>query len=188
MNFATRLLVIGVMYGLGIMFIKSLFPEPFILLLFQTGESSEGNLTLVSLVYILSGFFGSLIAVPLFGAFLLFRRRSGASDDASGTSYGPRFVLSIAFALLGGFFSGVLVLIAYGTGLLPAGGVLDPLKIIGASNFPSGTPLLVAWSIARDLLPAGLAGLFLAPIGGDMLQKLYAPHSGPLQKEYDWGD
>lgn len=179
-----RLLGIGLIYGLGFMVVKSLFPEPFILLLFQTGESSEGNLTLVSLVYMLSGLVSGLIAAPIFGGLLLKRRGSGRTDH----SERPRFVLSISLALLMGLISALLILLAYATGVLQTGGVLDPLAIIGASNFPSGTPLLVAWSIARDLLPAALTGLFLAPLCGGMLQRVYNPENGPVQKEYDWGD
>lgn len=179
-----RLFLIGLIYGLGFMVVKSLFPEPFVLLLFQTGESSEGNLTLVSLVYMGSGLLAGLIAAPIFGGLLLRGRGSRQNDHSS---QAPRFVLSITFALLMGFISGLLIMLAYATGLLQTGGVLDPLAVIGASNFPSGTPLLVLWTIARDLLPAGLTGLFLAPLAGGMLHKLYMP-DGPLQKEYDWGD
>lgn len=179
-----RLFLIGLVYGVGFMVVKSLFPEPFVLLLFQTGESSEGNLTLVSLVYMGSGLVAGLIAAPIFGGLLLRGRGSRRNDHSNQT---PRFVLSITFALLMGVISGLLIMLAYATGLLQTGGVLDPLAVIGASNFPSGTPLLVLWTIARDLLPAGLTGLFLAPLAGGMLHKLYTP-DGPLQKEYDWGD
>ncbi len=180
-----RLFLIGLVYGLGFMIVKSLFPEPFILLLFQTGESSEGNLTLVSLVYMGSGLVAGLITAPIFGGFLLRGRGSRRADHSS---QAPRFVLSISFALSMGVVSGLLIMLAYATNILQPGGVLDPLALIGASNFPSGTPLLVIWSIARDLLPAGLTGLFLAPLAGGMLQKLYTPDDGPLQKEYDWPD
>lgn len=180
-----RLLGIGLIYGLGFMIVKSLFPEPFILLIFQTGDNPEGNLTLVSSVYMGAGLVSGLIAAPIFGALLL-RGREARRTDASAQR--SRFVLSISFALLMGLISGLLVMLAYATGLLQTGGVLDPLRIIGASDFPSGTPLLVLWAIARDMLPAGLTGLFLAPLCGGMLQRVYAPNKGPLQKEYDWGD
>ncbi|MGH3087146.1 MAG: hypothetical protein ACRDSJ_07495, partial [Rubrobacteraceae bacterium] len=104
--------------------------------------------------------------------------------DASSQS--SRFVLSITFALLMGLVSALLIMLAYATNVLQSGGVLDPLEIIGASNFPGGTPLLVAWAIARDLLPAALTGLFLGPLCGGMLQRLYEPEGRPAQKEYDW--
>lgn len=180
----TRLLLIGVIYGFGFMVVKSLFPEPFILFVLQgAGGSSEGNLTTVSLVYMGSGLVAGLIAAPVFGGILLARR---GSRRIEATSFVPRFVLSLVLALFMGLISALLILLAYATGILSTGGVLDPLALIGASNFPTGIPLLIAWSIARDLLPAGLTGLFLAPLCGDMLQKLYAPETGPLQKEYDW--
>jgi hypothetical protein len=153
-----RLLGIGVAYGLGFMFVKSLFPEPFVLLILQGGPSSEGD----------------LIAAPLFGAALLpgRARREGP---------GQRLVLSLSLALLTGLISGILTLIVYATGILPPGGVLDPLRLIRDANHPTGIPLLYAWSIARDLLPAGLAGLFLSPLVGGTLQRLYAP-----KKDYSW--
>lgn len=179
-----RLFLIGLIYGLGFMVVKSLFPEPFVLLLFQTGESSEGNLTLVSLVYMGSGLVAGLVTAPVFGGLLLRGRDSRQTDHSN---QAPRFVLSISLALSMGVVSGLLIMLAYATNILQTGGVLDPLAVIGASNFPSGTPLLVLWTIARDLLPAGLTGLFLAPLAGGMLQKLYTPE-GPLQKEYDWGE
>jgi hypothetical protein len=178
-----RLFLIGLIYGVGFMVVKSLFPEPFVLLLFQTGDSSEGNLTLVSLVYMGSGLLAGLVTAPIFGAFIMRGRESRRVDTGSQT---PRFVLSITLALSMGVVSGLLIMLAYATGLLQSGGVLDPLAVIGASNFPSGTPLLVVWTIARDLLPAGLAGLFLAPLAGGMLHKLYTKDEGPIQKEYDW--
>jgi hypothetical protein len=81
--------------------------------------------------------------------------------------------------------SGLLTLLVYGSGILPTGGVLDPLSLIRSSNFPTGTPLLVAWTIARDLLPAGLAGLFLSPFTGGMLVRLYGGSDAPAQKSYD---
>ena len=176
-----RLLGIGAAYGFGFMFIKSLFPEPFVLLILQGRQSSEGDLTTLALVYMGVGLLAGLIAGPLFGGALLLRR-------ASREGPGPRLILSLALALLTGFISGVLTLVIYATGILPPGGVLDPLRLIEDSNFPTGVPLLVAWSIARDLLPAGLAGLFLAPLLGSTLQRLYAAEKPPEQKTYGWED
>jgi len=174
-----RLLWIGVAYGLGFMFVKSLFPEPFVLLILQGGQSSEGDLTTLALVYMGVGLIAGLIAGPLFGGTLLLRR--GQREGP-----GPRLILSLALALLTGFISGVLTLIVYAAGILPGGGVLDPLLLIGDANHPPGAPLLVAWTIARDLLPAGLAGLFLSPLIGGTLQQLYAAEKPPEQKRYSW--
>jgi MFS family permease len=179
-----RLLGIGAVYGVGFMFVKSLFPEPFVLLILQGGQSSEGDLTTLALVYMGVGLLAGLIAGPIFGGALLLRR--GSSERSEGS--GPRFVLSLALALLTGFISGVLTLIVYAAGILPGGGVLDPLRLIEGSNHPPGVPLLVAWTIARDLLPAGLAGLFLAPLAGGALQRLYAAERPPEQKRYSWED
>jgi hypothetical protein len=178
-----RLLLIGLIYGLGFMVVKSLFPEPFVLLLFQTGESSEGNLTLVSLVYMGAGLVAGLVTAPVFGALIMRGRESRRKDPSS---QAPRFVLSIGLALSMGLVSGLLIMLAYATELLQPGGVLDPLAVIGASEFQPGTPLLVLWTIARDLLPAGLSGLFLAPLAGGMLHDLYTKDEGPVQKSYDW--
>ena len=172
-----RLFGLGATYGFGFMLVKSLFPTPVVLLMLQGGSSSEGNLTVLALVYMGVGLLAGLIAAPLFGGLLLLRR----GDSPSSTS---RLTLSLALALLMGLISGLLILLAYATGILPTGGVLDPLKLINSSIFPTGTPLLVAWTLARDLLPAGLTGLFLSPIGGGALQRLYA--SPPRQKRYDW--
>jgi hypothetical protein len=174
-----RLLGIGATYGLGFMLIKSLFPTPVVLLMLQGSTSSEGNLTVLALVYMGVGLLAGLIAAPLFGGVLLLRR----GDTPSSTS---RLTLSLALALLMGLISGLLILLAYATGILPTGGVLDPLKLIKSSVFPTGTPLLVAWTLARDLLPAGLTGLFLSPIGGGALQRLYTAQRPPQQKRYDW--
>jgi hypothetical protein len=179
-----RLLGIGAVYGVGFMFIKSLFPEPFVLLILQGGRSSEGDLTTLALVYMGVGLLAGLIAGPIFGGALLLRR--GRSERSEGS--GLRFVLSLALALLTGFISGILTLIVYATGILPSGGVLDPLRLIEGANHPPGAPLLVAWTIARDLLPAGLAGLFLAPLAGGALQRLYAAERPPEQKSYSWED
>ncbi len=174
-----RLLGVGAAYGFAFMFIKSLFPTPVILLMLQGGQSSEGDLTTLALVYMGVGLLGGLIAAPLFGGILLLRRGSGSSS-------GSRLTLSLALALLMGVISGLLTMGAYATGILPSGGVLDPLRLIRSSNFPTGTPLLVAWAIARDLLPAGLTGLFLSPVSGAMLQRLYAADRPPEQKRYEW--
>jgi FtsH-binding integral membrane protein len=173
-----RLLGLGAAYGLGFMLIKSLFPAPVVLLMLQGGSSSEGNLAVLALVYMGVGLLAGLIAAPLFGV-LLFRRGGVPSS-------GSRLTLSLALALLMGLISGLLTLLAYATGILPTGGVLDPLKLIKSSVFPTGTPLLIAWTLARDLLPAGLTGLFLSPIGGGALQRLYAAQRPPQQKRYDW--
>ena len=59
-----RLLGVGAVYGLGFMFVKSLFPEPFALLVLQGGDSSEGNLTVLALVYMGVGLISGLIAAP----------------------------------------------------------------------------------------------------------------------------
>jgi hypothetical protein len=174
-----RLLGIGAVYGVGFMFVKSLFPEPFVLLILQGGQSSEGDLTTLALVYMGVGLLAGLIAGPIFGgALLLWPGRSEGS--------GPRLVLSLALALLTGLISGILTLVVYAAGILPGGGVLDPLRLIGHSNHPPGVPLLVAWTIARDLLPAGLAGLFLSPLAGGALQRLYAAERQQIQKGFSW--
>ncbi len=174
-----RLLGVGAAYGFAFMFIKSLFPTPVILLLLQGGGSSEGDLTTLALVYMGVGLIAGLIAAPLFGGILLLRRGSGSSS-------GSRLTLSLALALLMGVISGLLTIGVYATGILPPGGVLDPLRLIRSSIFPTGTPLLVAWTIARDLLPAGLTGLFLSPVSGALLQRLYTTDRPPEQKRYDW--
>jgi hypothetical protein len=172
-----RLLGLGATYGLGFMLIKSLFPTPVVLLMLQGGSSSEGNLTVLALVYMGVGLLAGLIAAPLFGGVLLLRR----GNTPSSTS---RLTLSLALALLMGLISGLLTLLAYATGILPTGGVLDPLKLIKSSVFPTGPPLIIAWTLARDLLPAGLTGLFLSPLGGGALQRLYAAQRPPQQKRY----
>jgi hypothetical protein len=168
-----RLLGIGAAYGVGFMFVKSLFPEPFVLLILQGGQSSEGDLTTLALVYMGVGLLAGLIAAPVFGGALLLRR--GRTEG-----HGARLTLSLALALLAGFISGVL------TGILPSGGVLDPLRLVEDANHPPGVPLLIAWTIARDLLPAGLAGLFLSPLIGGSLQRLYTAERPPEQKRYSW--
>lgn len=178
-----RLLGIGVAYGFAFMFVKSLFPEPFVLLIMQGGQSSEGDLTTLALVYMGVGLISGLIAAPIFGGALLLRRGPG-EDGGSGS----RLILSLALALLIGTISGVLTLLIYAYGILPPGGVLDPLKLVRNSVFAPGTGLLIAWTIARDLLPAGLAGLFLSPLLGGALQRLYEAGEPPRQKTYDQYD
>jgi hypothetical protein len=180
-----RLLVVGAAYGFGFMLIKSLFPTPIVLLMLQGGQSSEGNLTVLALVYMGVGLIAGLIAAPLFGGILLLRRDTDGGYTPPSSS---RLTLSLALALLMGLISGLLTLLAYAVGILPPGGVLDPLRLIRSSNFPTGTPLLVAWTLARDLLPAGLTGLFLSPVSGGMLQRLYAAERPPEQKHYEWED
>ena len=174
-----RLLGVGAAYGFGFMLIKSIFPTPILLLMLQGGQSSEGNLTTLALVYMGAGLVAGLIAAPLFGGLLLLRRGRASSS-------GSRLALSLALALLMGLISGLLILGAYEFGILPTGGVLDPLRLIRSSNFPVGPPLIVAWTIARDLLPAGLTGLFLAPVSGGILQRLYAADRPSEQKHYEW--
>jgi hypothetical protein len=176
-----RLLGIGAVYGFGFMFVKSLFPEPFALLILQGGDSSEGNLTVLALVYMGVGLISGLVAAPIFGGLLLLRRGS-----VEGHASSSRLALSLALALFMGVISGLLTMGAYATGILPTGGVLDPLRLIRASNFPTGTPLLFAWTIARDLLPAGLTGLLLSPVSGGLLQSLYAGDRPREQKHYEW--
>jgi hypothetical protein len=178
-----RLLGIGALYGVGFMFVKSLFPEPFVLLILQGGESSEGNLTTLALVYMGVGLLAGLIAGPLFGGVLLLRRNIRRGDP----SRGPRLALSLALALLIGLISGVLTLLVYATGILPGGGVLDPLRLVRNSvHSAPGVGLLIAWTIARDLLPAGLTGLFLSPLASGALQRLYTAESPPERKRYEW--
>ena len=185
-----RLITMSVAYGLGFMFVKSLFPEPFILLILQEGETSEGNLTVLASVYMLSGLIGGVIGGLLIGLWLLVRRGTGAFRTSSYTeppaaSLGLALGVSLGFAILMGFISTLFILGAYATGVLPSGGVLDPLALIRSSNFAPGTPVLVAWTFARELLPAGLAGLFLAPLGGNFLLRLYSGSRPPAEKRPD---
>ncbi len=180
-----RLLGIGLAYGFAFMLVKSLFPEPFILLIMQGGGSSEGDLTTLALVYMGVGLISGLLAAPIFGGLLLLRRgRPGGDGRAS-----SRLVLSLALALLTGTISGILTLLVYAYGILPPGGVLDPLKLVRNSvHSAPGVGLLIAWTIARDLLPAGLAGLFLSPLIGSTLQRLYEAGRPPRQRTYDQYD
>jgi len=174
-----RLLGFGAAYGFGYTLIKSLFPSPVLLLILSDEASSEGNLTVLGIVYLLSGLIAGIVGGPIFGAFLLRRKgsRARAGEQPApyyGADLGKSLVLSFAFAMVIGFISALLTMGAYQFGLLPRGGVLDPLTLIQSSNFSPGYPLLVAWTFARDLLPAMLAGLFLAPLGGNFLYRLYA--------------
>lgn len=193
-----RLLGLSVAYGLGFTLIKSLFPSPVILMVLYGGESSEGNLTTLSVVYMASGLIGGLAGGMIFGLALLGRKafRSSLMEgapriprSAAGLSMGFGLVLSLGMAFTISIISTLLTLGAYGLGLLPSGGVLDPLTLIRSSNFSPGTPLLVIWTFARDLLPASLAGLFLAPLGGNFLLRLYyanrpVPRESPEEQGY----
>jgi len=192
-----KLLGIGLVYGFGFTLIKSLFPTPVLLFLLAEGPSSEGNLTWLTGVYLASGLLAGVISGPLFGAFLLWRKGGPADAPAtrpvpmSGSGLWRSLVLSLVLAMLMGLISGILIIGAYGLGILPPGGVLDPLTLIRSSNFSPGYPLLVAWTLARDILPAMLAGLFLAPFGGGFLYRIYAsrrpeavPQSRPFEDEF----
>jgi hypothetical protein len=180
-----RLLGIGAIYGFGFTIIKSLFPSPVLLLLLTEGPSTEGDLAVLGSVYLASGLIAGIVAGPLFGVLLLRRRGSGANAggfsavQSAGADLWRTLVLSLVFALLIGLISGLLTMGAYQFGVLPSGGVLDPLRPIRNSNFPTGVPLLVAWALARDLLPAMLAGLLLAPFGGGFLYRIYASRRPP---------
>jgi hypothetical protein len=99
--------------------------------------------------------------------------------QTAGADLWRSLVLSLLLAMLIGLISGLLTMGAYQFGILPSGGVLDPLTLIRSSNFSPGYPLLVAWTLARDLFPAMLAGLFLAPFGGGFLYRLYAARRPP---------
>ena len=180
-----RLLGIGAIYGFGFTLIKSLFPSPVLLLLLTEGPSTEGDLAVLGSVYLASGLIAGIIAGPLLGVILLRRRGSGMNVggfsvvQSAGADLWRALVLSLVFALLIGLISGLLTMGAYQFGILPSGGVLDPLRPIRNSNFPTGVPLLVAWALARDLLPAMLAGLLLAPFGGGFLYRIYASRRPP---------
>jgi len=180
-----RLLGIGAIYGFGFTLIKSLFPSPVLLLLLTEGPSTEGDLAVLGSVYLASGLIAGIIAGPLLGVLLLRRRGSEmnvggfSAVQSAGADLWRALVLSLVFALLIGLISGLLTMGAYQFGVLPSGGVLDPLSPIRNSNFPTGVPLLVAWALARDLLPAMLAGLLLAPFGGGFLYRIYASRRPP---------
>ena len=175
-----RLLGIGAIYGFGFTLIKSLFPSPILLLLLTEGPSTEGDLAVLGSVYLASGLLAGIIAGPIFGALLLRRRGSGtnvggfSAVQSAGADLWRALFLSVVFALLIGLISGLLTMGAYQFGILPSGGVLDPLRPIRNPNFPTGIPLPGAWARARDLLPAMLAGLLLAPSGGGFLYRIYA--------------
>ncbi len=181
----SRLLGLGALYGFSFAIVKSLFPTPIILLLLQSDQSGEGNLTTLGLTYMAAGLIGGLVAAPIYSGLLLVRSGSRVNDS---TSFGTQFTLSLGLALFMGLISGLLIIGAYAIGMLPSGGVLDPLSLVRSSTFAPGTPLLVAWSIARDLLPAGLTGLFLAPIGGGTLHRFYTARRSAGQKHYDYED
>jgi hypothetical protein len=192
-----KLLGIGAVYGFGFTLVKSLFPTPILLLLLAEGPSTEGNLTVLASVYMASGLIGGIIGGPVFGLLLLRRKGSGAEEGGlsvvrtSGADLWRSLVLSFVFALLIGLISGLLTMAAYQFGILPSGGTLDPLTLIRSSNFSPGYPLLVAWTLARDLLPAMLAGLFLAPFGGGFLYRLYAsrrPREDTLRNRQQFED
>lgn len=172
-----RLLIIGVVYGVAFTVIKSFFPFPLVMLFTMEGENPEGNVGLIATVYLASGLLGGLIAGPIYGALLLWRGSGGRPQYA--VSSALRLPLSLGLGLFVGLVSGLLTMGAYAFGILPSGGVLDPLALIGSSiHEGGGVPLLFAWTLARDLLPAGLTGLFLAPIGGGLLLKARAHNSG----------
>jgi len=179
-----KLLGIGAIYGLGFTLIKSLFPTP-VVLFFMGGPSTEGDLTVLASVYLASGLLAGIVGGPLFGALLLRRKDSGNDAPAprtmptSGSDLWRSLVLSFVFAMVIGLISGLLIMAAYWFGILPPGGVLDPLALIRSSNFPPGYPLLVIWSLARELLPAMLAGVILSPFGGGFLYRLYASRRPP---------
>lgn len=177
-----RLLGLSFAYGLGFTLIKSLFPSPVILMVLYGGQTSEGNLTTLALVYMASGLVGGVVGGMIFGLALLGRKalQNGIGGDAprvprsaAGLSMGFGLALSLGMAAVISITSTLLTVGAYQFGVLPSGGVLDPLTLIRSSNFSPGTPLLVLWTFARDLLPAMLAGLFLAPLGGNFLLQLY---------------
>ena len=194
-----KLLGVGAIYGLAFTLIKSLFPTP-VVLFFVGGPSSEGDLTVLASVYLASGPLAGVVGGPLFGTLLLLLRNKGSGAGTPGsraTSTGGSdlwrsLVLSFLFAMLIGLISGLLTMGAYQFGVLPSGGVLDPLRLIRNSNFPTGVPFLVAWALARDLLPAMLAGLLLAPFGGGFLYRIYAsrrppkdpPHNRSFEEEF----
>ena len=179
-----RLLGLGAIYGLAFALVKSLFPEPFILLVLQGNQGSEGNVTVIALTYIGMGLVAGLIATPVFGGLLLARRGSRNGEGGASALLSARLLLSLLLSLFMGLISGVLILVIYAVGILPGGGTLDPLSLVSNSVFPTGGPMVIAWAIARDLLPAGLTGLFLSPVSGGMLLRLYTA-GRPQQKVYD---
>ena len=193
-----RLLGLSVAYGLGFTLIKSLFPSPVILMILYQGDTTEGSLPVLASVYMASGLLGGIVGGMIFGLAILGRKGlreniGGTAPriprSAAGLSMGLGLGLSLGMAAVISAVSTLLTVGAYQFGVLPSGGVLDPLTLIRSSNFSPGTPLLIGWTFARDLLPAGLAGLFLAPFGGNFLLRLYfanrpAPQSGSSQQEY----
>lgn len=181
-----RILGMGALYGLGFALVKTLFPSPIILMTLSNSNSSEGNLTFLAFIYMGVGLLAGLIATPIYGGYLSLRRRAAEkSSKEQPAFFAPRFTLSLYLSMLMGLVSGLLTIGAYASGILPPGGVLDPLKLVRESNFAPGTPLLFAWAIARDLLPAGLVGLFLSPIGGGLLAKLRGVDNSAVQRSYE---
>ncbi len=184
MSLYAKLLGIGAVYGFGFTLIKSIFPFP-VLLFFAGGQSTEGDLTVLASVYLASGLIAGIVGGPVFGVALLWRKGFGmevggsSAVRTSGSDLWRSLVLSLVFALVIGLISGLLIIGAYWFGILPPGGILDPLRLIRSSNFSPGYPLLVAWTLARDLFPAALAGLFLAPFGGGFLYRVYASGRPP---------
>lgn len=183
----------SVVYGLAFAIIKSIFPSPVILLIFQDGSGGqEGDLTLLASVYMGSGLLGGIMGGVLVGGGFLrgsLLRQPSTLSSMPRSSMGVGLALSLGFAVLIGVISTLFVFASYLAGLLPLGGVLDPVSLVRSSNFPPGTPLLIAWTFARDLLPAGLTGLFLAPLGTNTLLRLYytkrpVPRRSPEDEEF----
>src|SRR3712207_8913934 len=52
----------------------TLFRSPVLLLILSDEASSEGNLTVLGIVYLLSGLIAGIVGGPIFGAFLLRRK------------------------------------------------------------------------------------------------------------------
>lgn len=195
-----RLVGLSVAYGLGFTLIKSLFPSPVILMILYQGNTSEGSLPVLSSVYMASGLIGGIIGGTIFGLAVLgrkgLRENLGGSApriprSAAGLSMGLGLGLSLGMAAVISIVSTLITMGAYQFGVLPTGGVLDPLTLIRSSNFSPGTPLLIGWTFARDMLPAGLAGLFLAPFGGNFLLRLYfanrpVPRDETGKQEYQY--
>jgi hypothetical protein len=134
-----RLLGLSFAYGLGFTLIKSLFPSPVILMIMYEGETSEGDLGTLALVYMASGLIGGIVGGMLFGLALLGRKalRGGFGGNApriprsaAGLSMGLGLGLSLGMAAVISIISTLLTVSAYQFGLLPSGGVLDPLTLI----------------------------------------------------------
>ncbi|TCJ13644.1 hypothetical protein E0L93_14595 [Rubrobacter taiwanensis] len=172
------------MYGVAFTVIKSFFPFPLVMLFTVQGEHPEGDLGLLATVYLASGLLAGLVGGPLYGLLLLWR----GGNTRYAVSSARRLPLSLGLGIFIGVISTALTVAAYLTGLLPPGGVMDPLNLIRASiHEGGGIPLLIGWTLARDLLPAGLTGLFLAPIGGGLLLKLRAKGGGETRVSGEGG-